>query len=230
MGDKMSNTKNLTNMDKYVRITDFEKYEENPFMPNLMEELTVRQRKQYLKSEGGDTAMFVVPSPDEPALAQAAFYQIQEVDESQFVKIFANFFSAQMGLSQTGKQVLIYFMTLLKPKNDLIRVRVDQALVFLGYKTKKSYLTGIGNLLEKGVIARTKYDDEFFINPLMMFNGDRVTFAKTFVKNKSIAAKETNQLDLFDFQPNPSFKHTKNQYNRITRPSEPADNEEKEPE
>lgn len=120
-------------------------------------------------------------------------------------------------------------MTLLRPKNDKVRVRIDEALTFLNYKSKKSYFIGIANLLEKDVIARTKYDDEYFINPLIMFNGDRIGYAKIFVKKKSEAAKRLNndaQLDIFDYTPNPSFQAAKNQFNRLTQQTETPDSQE----
>lgn len=227
----MTVSKSPSHMDKYIRITDFEQHTENPFMPTLIQEMAVRNKKQFLKSDNGSQSMVVVHDESQAQLAHASFYQIQEVDETQFVKIFANFFSAQMGLSQTGRQVLIYFMTLLRPKSDVIRVRVDQALEFLGYKTKKSYLTGIGNLLEKDVIARTKYDDEFYINPLIMFNGDRIVHAKMYVKKKTESAKKLandTQLDIFDYMPNPTFQATKNQFERLIQQTETPESAENE--
>ena len=216
----MSDLKQTNNMEKYIRVTDFEKHEENPFMPTLIKDMAVRNRKQYLRDDNGSKSMVVVHDESQTPLAHANFYEVQEVDETQFVKVFANFFSAQKGLTKTGREVLIYLMTLLRPKNDKVRVRIEEALTFLNYKSKKSYFIGIANLLEKEVIARTKYDDEYFINPLIMFNGDRIGYAKIYVKKKSEAAKRLNddtQLDIFDYTPNPSFAAAKNQFNRLTQ-------------
>ena len=194
--------KTTESMSSYIRVTDFQIYSENPFADELVQEMTVKQKRKYLRSEDGKAAMIVVQPETGELTAQAQFYEIEEVDDAQFVKIFANFFAIQTGLSKTGRDVLSYIMTLLRPKQDTVTIRVDQALLFLGTKHRKTYLTGIGNLLDKGVIARTRYDDEFFINPSIMFNGDRVSYAKMYVRKKTKNANinDPNQMT-FDFKP-----------------------------
>lgn len=188
-----------TTMEKYIKITDFPKHEENPFMPDLLDSMTVTRRRKQLASSNGKHNMVVIDT-DEKQVAHAAFYEIQEVDETQFIKVFSTFFAMQAGLSRTGREVLAYIMTLLEPRKDTIFIQNDKALHFLGYKTRKSLTTGIGDLLDKEVIARGFFDNEYFINPMIMFNGDRVTFAKTFVKKKVTQKRLDNpdQMNLFD--------------------------------
>ena len=41
-------------------------------------------------------------------------------------------------------------------------------------------------LLENDIIARGPSDSLYFINPMVAFNGDRVTFAKTYVKKQNL--------------------------------------------
>jgi hypothetical protein len=58
----------------------------------------------------------------------------------------------------------------------------------------------MSELIEAGIIARTRYHYQYFINPLIVFNGDRVTFAKTYIKkkkDKELSQKPISQLDLF---------------------------------
>lgn len=227
----MQEPKLPTQLEKYVRVTDFDKYEENPFMPKLIQDMTVRNKKQYLRSENGNKSMVVVHDDSQTPLAHTAFYEVEEVDQNRFVKIYVDYFAAQRDLTTQGRNLLLYFMSLLRPSNDTIRVRIDEALKFLGYKNKKSYFMGLANLLEKDVVARTKYDDEFFINPNFMFNGDRIVHAKMYVKKKSEEAKRSineAQLDIFDYMPNPTFQATKNQFNRLEHQPETPDNQENE--
>ncbi|KAA9340347.1 RepA protein [Larkinella humicola] len=205
-------------MEKYIRVTDFEKHEENPFVPNLIQDMAVRNRKQYLRSDNGSKSMVVVHDETNTALAHTGFFQIEEVDQNQFVKLYVKELASHKNLTAQGRNVLFYLMSLLRPGNDRVRVRIDEALEYLEYKSKKSYFMGIANLLEKEVIARTKYDDEFFINPVIMFNGDRITLAKVYVKKKTEAAKKAGnqaQLDIFEYMDNPKFQSTRNQFNRL---------------
>ncbi|KDS32474.1 repA domain protein, partial [Phocaeicola vulgatus str. 3775 SR(B) 19] len=38
-------------------------------------------------------------------------------------------------------------------------------------------------------------DNLWFINPLIVFNGDRVTFAKTYVRKKTLAAQKKEEAE-----------------------------------
>jgi hypothetical protein len=59
-------------------------------------------------------------------------------------------------------------------------------------------LSGLAVLVECGIIARSDSHFKYFINPLVVFNGDRVTFAKTYVRKKKDRDKaDRTQLDLF---------------------------------
>ena len=216
-------------MEKYVKLTDFQKFEENPFMDAMIQDMAVRNKKQYLRSDNGNKSMVVVHDDTQTPLAQTGFFKIEEVDQSQFVKIFVNGIAEQKDLTTQGRNLMFYFMTIMRPGSDTVRVRIDEALKFLDYKAKRSYFMGVANLLERKIIARTKYDDEFYINPLIMFNGDRIVSAKIYVKKKSEAAKRLAneaQLDIFDFMPNPTFQATKNQHKRLTDQQETPENQE----
>ncbi|MFS2435331.1 hypothetical protein AAH124_20465, partial [Phocaeicola vulgatus] len=45
------------------------------------------------------------------------------------------------------------------------------------------------------IIARGPADNLWFINPLIVFNGDRVTFAKTYVRKKTLAAQKKEEAE-----------------------------------
>ena len=224
----MVNDLDNSHMEKFAKLTDFEKYEENPFMPALIKDMAVRNRKQYLQSDNGNRSMVVVHDDSQTPLAQTGFFKVEEVDQSQFVKIFVSNIAEHNDLTTQGRNLMFYLMTLMRPSSDTVRVRIDEALKFLGYKAKRSYFMGVANLLERKIIARTKYDDEFYINPLVMFNGDRIVTAKIYVKKKSEAAKRLAndmQLDIFDFMEKPTFQAAKNQFDRLTDQTGNTENE-----
>ena len=72
---------------------------------------------------------------------------------------------------------------------------MTKCLEYTQYKHPKDVLFGLSGLIECGIIARSDSHFKYFINPLVVFNGDRVTFAKTYIKKKKEANK--SQLDLF---------------------------------
>lgn len=179
----------MSKLGDYAKISDYPRNGENPFADDLVKEMTVKQKRRYLNSDNKTSAMVVVQQDTGEQLAEAQFYEIEEVDDSQFVKIFANFFSAQTGLSRSGRAVLNYIMTEMEARRDTVIIRTEKALSYLGVSTHKPLYRGLADLLANGVIARTKYTDEYFINPLIMFNGDRVSYAKMYVKKKQSRLK-----------------------------------------
>jgi hypothetical protein len=75
---------------------------------------------------------------------------------------------------------------------------MNKCLSYTRYTHANSVLSGLAVLVECGIIARSDSHFKYFINPLVVFNGDRVTFAKTYVKRKKDKEKtDRSQLDLF---------------------------------
>ena len=70
-------------------------------------------------------------------------------------------------------------------------------MVYTGYTHRNNILTGLSCLIECGIIARSNKAYKYFINPLVVFNGDRVSFAKTYIKRKKEKVS-SQQLSMFD--------------------------------
>ena len=71
----------------------------------------------------------------------------------------------------------------------------SKCLEHTGYKTRGNILSGLAELLEASIIARSQESSLYFINPAIMFNGNRITFAKSYIK-KQITSKFPTQLEL----------------------------------
>jgi hypothetical protein len=95
-------------------------------------------------------------------------------------------------------------MTKLIPKQDMFIFLLEECLTHTGYKNHRSIHQGLSALLESNIIARGPADTLYFVNPMIAFNGDRVTFAKTYVKKKSNIPKNQGTLN-FD---NPDHPYT----------------------
>ena len=52
----------------------------------------------------------------------------------------------------------------------------------------------IGTDVQSEIIARGPNEYNWFINPLIVFNGDRVSFTKTYVRKKTLAAQKKATL------------------------------------
>lgn len=185
----------------YVRVSDFERYPENPFIEKAIEDIEKHKVKKIRKvSPCGNLAkeagQVVVQTSTGEAIAYGAFMEFIELDEKQFAKFYVNELERFYELSQAGRKVLSYLITRLKPNQDLVVLRIQECLEYTGYKHKKNVIEGIGNLIQNSVIARAKYENEYFINPMVLFNGDRVTYARTIIRKKKEA--NPNQISIFD--------------------------------
>jgi intergrase/recombinase len=90
---------------------------------------------------------------------------------------------------------------------------MDECLEFTKYKAEKSCYIGLTDLVNSNIIARGPSETIYFINPMVAFNGDRVTFAKTFVKkrmkSKGIDPNQTSLMGLLN-QEHPELPENKN--------------------
>jgi hypothetical protein len=185
---------------KYKKITEHPAYESNPFVEEALEgiqKLTVKRTRVIRPDEGlaRQVQQIVVNTDGEPT-GYGAFMQYIEVDEDKFAKVYLSQFAAFWELSKPAIRVFGYILSALKPSQDRLIFKMDKALAYTKYGHRSHVLTGLSNLVECGIIARTPYDYEYFINPLVFFNGNRVTFAKTYIRKKKEADKA--QLALFD--------------------------------
>ncbi|MFU9139239.1 replication protein [Erwinia tasmaniensis] len=64
---------------------------------------------------------------------------------------------------------------------------VDQNLVKISEST---YYRGMKELVNKGFIAEKTVQNSYFINPDFIFNGDRLSFVKSYILAKSSSPKK----------------------------------------
>lgn len=191
--------------DKVVKISDFKRNDENPFMKQAIEGVENHVVKKYKSSTGGDRkAVVALADTSTGEVFKTSFVRQIEVDEEQFAKLYLSNFAAFFDLSQAGIRVFGYIMTCMKPKSDMIIFNRKKCLEYTKYKTEKAIYKGLAELAAAEIIARGPSDVLWFINPLIVFNGDRVSFTKTYVRKKSLSekkAEDKNQLSLDFAQP-----------------------------
>lgn len=201
----MENKENEITIKKGV--STYKKNKENPFMSQAIESIDKNIIKKYKSSTNTDEKATLVaydPNTSE-ILGHTRFIRQIEVDEEQFTKLYLANFRAFFDLSQSAIRVFGYIMTCLKPKNDMILFMLDDCKEYTKYNSSKAIYKGLGELCSAEIIARGPADNIWFINPMVLFNGDRVSFARTYVKKKQSSIKSTedkNQLSLWEAEEN----------------------------
>lgn len=197
----------MSKPNKNIKFSDFEKNRENPFIKQAIEEVNKNVVKKYRSSTGTDRrAVLQAVDPDSgELLGHTSFIRQIEVDEEQFTKFYLSNFKAFYGLSEKAIRIFGYILTKLTPNKDEFMLIIEDCLSQTCYKTKPSIYAALAELIKADIIARGRTDTLFFINPMVVFNGNRVTFVKTYVKKnetKSLKAQQKeladkNQLNLF---------------------------------
>ena len=183
---------------KQVTVKDFEKHRDNPFVNQAIEKINDNLVKKYRNSTGyGEKAVLQAVDDHGEVKGHTTFVSQIEVDEENFTKVYLSNFSAFWNLKAQAIRVFGYIMTQLVPNKDMFMFFVDDCMEHTGYKSEKSVYIGLASLLDNDIIARGRTDTIYFVNPMIAFNGSRVTFAKTFVKKKKEKEADPNQIDLF---------------------------------
>lgn len=178
----------------YLKIGNHPKHQENPFIEKAIDEIEFKKKTQVVHSGNRSVIQHIVNDNGEPS-GHTAFLRYVEVDDEQFAKVFLSQFAAFWDLTKPAIRVFGYILNQLKPDSDRFIFKMPEALKYTKYSTEASVFSGLSNLIECGMIARSTYDFEYFINPLVVFNGSRVTFAKTYVRKKK--NEDPNQYKLF---------------------------------
>jgi hypothetical protein len=159
----------------------FLKYKENPF---LLPAVTNTKSGSKRVTSNKDKLLIINEQTGEQ-LAGAGFFHYEEVDKTQFLKLYINGVKALTELSNAGTKVFeVLYRTVQENINkDRIFMAfdlIDQEVVSISERT---FFRGMTELIEKKFIAETTIQNLYFINPDYIFNGDRLSFVKTFIKS-----------------------------------------------
>ena len=146
--------------------------------------------------------MMVVNENTGEVIAPAGFWQHQEVDKTQFVKLYVNGVKAFKDLTGAGTKVfeVLYLKVQESIGKDFLYlsfIEVDQQATQM---SKATFMKGMKELIIKGFIAESMVQNKYYLNPDYMWNGDRLAFVKEYRKapnqQKSVQ-KDTKTLSLF---------------------------------
>jgi len=182
------------------KLTDFEKNTENPFIKQAVEQVQKNVVKKY-KTAGSTDKKAILQAYDSTTgeiLGHTQFIRQIEVDEQQFAKLYLSNFSAFFDLKPQAIKVFGYILNQLVPNKDEFIFDREDCMEYTGYKSDKSVFIGLTSLLNNDIIARGKTDYRYYINPMIAFNGNRITFAKTYVKKQKKVSIDPNQMSLLD--------------------------------
>jgi len=180
---------------KYSRITDLERHEKNPFVEKAIQEIkSVKKMRHYSPTNKNEMQLIVNRQGD--VSGETAFIKHVEVDEERFAKLYLSEFSAFYDLNKSAIKLFGYILNTLQPNKDYFYFDIEDSMEHTGYRGKNTILNAMTSLINNGIIARSTKHYMYFINPLVVFNGNRIMFAKAYVKKERSAQLKLDYKEL----------------------------------
>lgn len=155
-------------------------YDRNPSVP--VPNALVGRRKP-VKIANGNRMMIVGRDTGEIlGEGHAAFFEMKEVDETQFVKLYLDGIKQTTKLTAAGLKVfeLVYHQMRANPQTDKIELNIYYVKKYGIKINERTYQRGIKELLEHSFVFRSPAADVYFVNINFLFNGNRITLAKSY--------------------------------------------------
>lgn len=117
--------------------------------------------------------------------------QTKEVDKEEFIKLYTSQVRAYFDLTKTAYKVFFIFLCIYQDaigkdfvylsckKAMNLSLKIDQFIL-----SESIFYRGIKELIENKILAKTNEKNWYFINPAIVFNGDRARFISEIVKKK----------------------------------------------
>lgn len=177
-------------MKDIKKLSDFAKNIENPFLDKALEVINknIVQKNKTATNTGESAILKAIDESTGEVLGHTTFIRQIEVDEEQFAKFYLSNFSAFYDLKPSSIKVFGYILKQLKPNADTFAFYLEDCIIETNY-TKVTIYRALTELLINNIIARGRKESIYFINPMVVFNGNRITFARTYVKKQTKKTK-----------------------------------------
>lgn len=169
-----------------VKIRELEVYPENPFIESVGYERTKKTEVLYT----GDKAVVNVKTGEIDDDEQIAVARIKYVDSDQFVKLYVRYIHVFFELGQPAQKVARFVLEQVGRralgKGEVLLSFNEYAAFYKGQKgvSRPTFMRGMQELASKNLIAKSPNPSIWWINPSMIFNGDRARFVTDLRRKK----------------------------------------------
>lgn len=195
----------MTQQAKPIR--DLKPHKENPFLAAI--EPSMKRRTEILYD--GKQAV-IHRDTGEVQEDQLAVARIKWVESEQFVKVYTANMAVFFDLTKAGQRVCEFMVDIMSNSQfmgkDQIPLYVEEYIEFCLETNRKgadkqAFNRGMRELATKSLIAKSARRDHWFINPAVIFNGDRARFiteVRRRKKSRAELAEDQGQVALPGFE------------------------------
>lgn len=185
----------------------------NPFLDPVTVEVKANARRRYVRTA---TSQELVDPETGEVKAISMVHSVEERDDAEFVKVFAEGVKAAFGLGSAGVKVFQAVLEAYQSEKMTGGFADAVNLMWFGNglngqsigMSERTFNRGMKELLEKDFI-RPKMPNIYWVNPALFFKGDRVAFVREYRRRSSPKAIQTStapiskpkptQLDIEEF-------------------------------
>lgn len=155
-----------------VHFNKLERFSFNPFIGD--DAFIIKKKNKTILA--GTTKDILVDSETGEVRQATLFAKKKLIDAENFVKLYLTEIKNFFELSNKGIKALSYLTTILPINKDLVYIHIPDLMEFCGFKSKETAYRAIKELIINKVIAISNKANLFYLNPKIMFNGDRIIF------------------------------------------------------
>lgn len=178
-------------IEPHTKIRDLEVHKDNPFI----ESVGYQRKKKTEVLYTGDKAIVNMRTGELDDEDQLAVARIRYVDSDQFVKLYVNYIHVFFELAAPAQRVARFVLEQVGRralgKGEVLLSYNEYENFFEGQKgvSRPTFMRGLQELAAKNLIAKTPNSNIWWINPAMIFNGDRARFITEIRRKKSDAKR-----------------------------------------
>ena len=161
----------------------------NPFAIELKKTLVVRPKK------GGVRRIEVSDSITGEIQSGRMYTEYNQIDRAEFIKIFMDKIAYWKDLSVTGRKVFNYILSKMSKGTDQVYIYIPKLMDACGWGERNMAYKGLLECYNAEIIRRSDDQHIWFINPSVIFNGDRMAFIQMY-QVKGEKAEEVNFEEL----------------------------------
>lgn len=185
--------KEITIIMNLITVRNATKYGSNPFMGIEIFEI----KKGNKTVIAGSTNKYLVDGQSGEAEAITLLAKKQEIDKEEFAKVYIDQIQSLFNLSKSGIRVFAYLLSALKINKGEVYINILRVMEFCKYKQRNQAYKGLAELINNNIIAMSKDPNIWYINPNIVFNGNRIAFLKEYNIINKPKKEPPKQINLF---------------------------------
>jgi len=174
------------------------RYESSPFLDTL----TINKKSKVVTVSPMGKGDNVLINQTTGEIQGTSVTTFKAVDDATFVKLFTQNIALTFDLTAAGLKalnVLIYAVQYTAINKDEVFLDSKTLKSFFSSNptvkviTRRTFFNGLSSLENAKIIAKSKRQGIYFINPSFMFNGDRIAFTTVLERKKATEQEKLEQ-------------------------------------